>query len=213
MRISTTTLESFRLFTQPDQEWMSEDELVATIRGEFKPTDKVRLGGAFGRVLERPDDYRRDGGGYHCEGYDFDADVMQPALAIFDRRGVFEVKSTKRYGAHVVVAMADQLLGAQLIENKTTLSTFDFDKYAASCQWRFMAEIFEPGFVTYNVFCLSESAVSGAVTLRGIETFNLYPYAELHNDCCDLLAQFVGYVTAKGLDGFLQERQRLAEVA
>lgn len=211
MRISCTTLESFRLFTSPDQEWMSEDEMLATIRGEFVPNAKVRLGKAFGQVLESPELYKVDGG-YLSDGYQFSPEVMEPALSVFDRRGVFEAKATKQYGPHTVVAKADQLLGGQLIENKTTLSTFTFDKYAESCQWRFMVDIFVPLVVTYNVFCLSESG-SGEISLRGIETFNLYPYDGLHADCCDLLTEFVGYVTAKGLDGLLSERQRLADVA
>lgn len=212
MRISVTQIESFRLWSDPEQEWMSEAELVASIRGEFRPTPRVELGTAFGAVLEDPDRYLTPDG-FRYGAYVFSRDVMEPALAVFDRRGIFEVKATKAYGACTVVAKADQLLGAQLIENKTTLSTFDFDKYAASCQWRFMADIFQPAWITYHVFCLSERARDGSIELRGIETFNLYPYAELHRDCCDLLRRFVDYVTARGLDGFLRERQRAADAA
>lgn len=211
MRISCTTLESFRLWSDPEQDWMSEDDLVALIRNEFVPTERVLLGKAFGEILETPSAFIAPGGYRHGE-FAFDDAVVAPALAIFDRRGVFEVKATKAYDDCTVVAQADQLLGAQLIENKTTLSAFNFDKYAESAQWRFMVDIFEPAFVTYNVFCLNQD-YNGYISLRGIETFNLYPYAELHEDCCDLLGQFKAYVMAKGLDGFLRERQRLAEVA
>lgn len=211
MRISATTLESFRLFTQPDQEWMSEDELIASIKGEFVPTPKVLLGKAFGAVLEDPIECRVQGG-YRSGDYFFADAVITPALAIFDRRGVFEAKALKRYGELDVVAKADQLIGARLIENKTTLSTFDAQKYLDSYQWRFMVDIFEPVSVTYHVFCLSESS-AGWIDLRGIETFNVFPYPALHTDCCDLLQRFTDYVTARGLDAFLRERQRLAEVA
>ncbi|HEX2594730.1 MAG TPA: hypothetical protein VHL34_24720 [Rhizomicrobium sp.] len=211
MRISTTTLESFRLFMQPDQEWMSADELAATIQGRFVPTPKVLLGKAFGEVLETPEAFKVSGGYRHGE-YTFDDAVMEPALAIFDRRGVFEAKAVKQYGPYTVVAKADQLLGSQLIENKTTLSTFDFDKYAASCQWRFMADIFQPSHITYNVFCLNED-YNGYISLRGIETFNLYPYDGLHADCCALVKEFAEYAEVIGLGDFLRERQRLAEVA
>ena len=50
MRISTTTLESFRLFCDPEQDWMSEADLIATIKGEFVPTPAVELGKAFGLI-------------------------------------------------------------------------------------------------------------------------------------------------------------------
>lgn len=208
MRISTTQLESFRLWSDPDQEWMTEDALVATIRGEFHTNPAIELGLAYGQVLEDPDRYVVPGG-YRCRGYSFDGASVEPALALIDRRGVFEAKAVKRYGAHDVVAKADHLLGAHLSEFKTTTSTFSFDKYEASYQWRFMVDIFQPAQVTYHVFLLDDHG-NGVAELRGIETFNLYPYARLHQDCCELLGQFVDYVTAKGLDAVLTARQQAA---
>lgn len=211
MRISCTTLESFRLFSQPDQEWMSEQDLIDGILGKFTPTPKVELGKAFGSVLEDPDRFLVPGG-YQCGGYSFGLDEMAPAFALIDRRGVFEAKAIKRYALCDVVAKADHLYGSHLSEFKTTTSTFDFDKYAASCQWRFMTDIFEPSAITYHVFCLDDHDNS-VVEIRSIETFRLYPYPGLHEDCCDLLGRFVAYVTAKGLDGYLRERQVRNEAA
>lgn len=191
---------------QPDQDWMSEQELIDTIKGKFVPNDKVKLGLAFGKVLEDPDRYRVHAG-YHCNGYAFDDATMAPALALIDRQGVFEAKAVKAYGPIDVVSKADHLLGAHLREFKTTTSTFSFEKYADSCQWRFMVDAFEPAIVTYHVFCLDDHE-NGVVELRSIETFNLYPYAALHQDCCNLLSEFVSYVTAKGLDAVLRDRQQ-----
>lgn len=209
MRISTTTIESYRLFMQPEQEWMSEQELIDSISGVFKPTPAVLLGIAFGQVLETPERFKAPNG-FLCHGYSFDDTVMAEPLALMDRRGVYEAKGVKRYGADLdVVAKADQIVGTHLIEHKTTCGTFDFDKYAASCQWRFMADIFEPSQITYHVFLLDDHG-NGVVTLKGIESFNLYPYSELHDDCCALVKDFAAYVTAKGLDGILRQRQREA---
>jgi len=208
MRISTTTLESFRLFCDPEQDWMSEADLIATIKGEFVPTPAVELGKAFGLILETPDTYRVPGG-YRCNGYSFDDATLREPLLRIDRRGVFEAKAVKAYGPHDVVAKADHLLGAHLSEFKTTLSTFNFEKYAASCQWRFMADLFEPTRITYHVFSLDDHG-NTVVTLRGIDSFDLYPYADLHADCCDLVDRFVTYVRAKGLESVLQSRQASA---
>ena len=69
-----------------------------------------------------------------------------------------------------------------------------------------MADLFQMPRVTYHVFCLAEDQV-GVVSLRGIETFTLYSYANLRRDCEDLVRRFTDYVTVKGLDGFLNERQ------
>jgi len=63
--------------------------------------------------------------------------------------------------------------------------------------------------VTYHVFLLDDHG-NGVVGLKGIESFNLYPYDDLHQDCAALVQQFASYVTAKGLDGLLRERQAAA---
>lgn len=216
MRISTTTLESFRLFMQPDQDWMPEDDLLATIRGEFRGNHKVWLGQAFGAVLEHPDRYKV-AGGYRVpvrgtsELFELGDEVMDPALALIHRPAtVFEAKGIARYDAHDVVAKADQMVGARLIETKTTLGTFDFDKYAQSCQWRFMADIFDVPAVTYHVFLLDEDDSNGVVRLKGIESFTLYRYDDLHADCLALVRDFAAYVRIKGLDALLDARQRAA---
>lgn len=210
MRISATQLESFRLFME--QDWMTEDELAATIRGVFVPNHNVNLGTAFGRVLETPERYAASGG-YRVvvngETFEFGEDVMAPCLDLIDRRGVFEAKAVQAYGPHNVSSKADHLLGAHLSEFKTTLSTFDFDKYANSVQWRFMADAFRPSRITYRVFCLSE-APNGVIGLRSIECFDLYPYAGLHQDCRALVEDFASYVEAKGLNGLLNARQEAA---
>lgn len=206
MRISCTTLESFRLWR--DGDWMPESELIASIKGEWVPSHKAELGTAFGLVLEDPDHYLVPGG-FQCGAFGFDRDVIEPCLALIDRRGVFEAKAQKAYGECDVVAKADHLYGAHVSEFKTTLSTFDFDKYARSCQWRFELEIFEAALLTYHVFCLSE-ATNGVIALKSIESFNLYPYAALHQDCAALVWEFTQYVTVRGLAGLLRERQRAA---
>jgi len=207
MRISTTVLESFRLFLEPDQEWMTEDALVDTILGKFVPTHAVQRGKAFGCILETPDAYRVSGG-YICEHFSFGDDVMGPAMALIDRpHTVFEAKAIAQYAGHDVVAKADQLCGADLIETKTTES-FDFDKYAHSCQWRFMADIFKPKRITYHVFVLAEPERGpGQIELRSVETFTLYPYAGMRQDCERLVRDFDAYVTAKGLKDALDARQ------
>lgn len=200
---------------QPDNEWMNEGDLVASIRGEFVGNHKVWLGQAFGAVLERPVDYHGVFG-FRVENlrgcpevFEFSHDMMAPALDLIQPGTVFEAKALKQYGRHEVVARADQMIGARLIETKTTLGAFDFDKYAQSCQWRFMADIFEPVSITYHVFCLDEST-NGVVSLKSIESFDLYPYADCHNDCLDLVREFESFCEARGLTEFLDERQRAA---
>ncbi len=213
MRISTTTLESFRLFMQPDQDWMDEADLIATIQGRFTPTPHINIGSAYGKVLEHPDKYRVSGG-YRVplrdvkEPIELGDDVMQPALDLIRTPTVFEAKGVGRYLGHDVVAKADQLHGLDLIETKTTFSSFDFDKYDASCQWKFMADIFNVPRVIYQVACLGESKDNGVIYLKNLEVFSLYPYDDMWDELLDLVRDFVRYVDARHLRAGLEQRQQ-----
>jgi hypothetical protein len=213
IRLSTTFLETWRRYLDPDQAYLTEADLVASLERRVTPTPAMRLGSAFDAVLNDPDAHRIAGGdGYQAGDYLFPAEVMEPALALFDRRGLFQVKATKTYGDVEVVAVADQLVGVQLVENKTTTSNFDADKYAWSAQWRLMTDIFAPRFITYHVFQLREPK-DGAIELVGIHTMHLFPYAGLHRDCQSLIESCAAWIVARGLDGPLRQRQAEADAA
>lgn len=213
LRISTTTLEAFRLFMQPDQEWMAEADLLATIRGEFVSTRPIEIGLAFERVLQDPRRYQVVGG-YRCDGFSFDEATMREPLALVDPRGVFQVKATKPYagGEAVVVMKADQIIGAHVQEWKTTTEYFAIDKYLESYQWRVELDILEAPQATYHVFELYDHENS-VIELQQIHSFNVFAYPALHADCERLVGEFVEYVTRAGLDGLLRARQRAAEAA
>lgn len=203
MRISTTTLESFRLFMSGD--WMTEDELIAGIKGEFVPTVPVKIGSAWGKIIETPTKYLDDLW-YVCDDYAFNPEQVHFALTLFDRRGFFEVKSTKQYGEHTIVAKVDHIYGAHISEIKSTLKGFNFDKYAESCQWRFYLDIFLARKLTYHVFCLNEPDVDNVVYLDSHEPFHLYPYAEMEHDCFVMVEEFAEYAKKRNLESYLQEK-------
>lgn len=207
MRISCTALEGFRLFIDPENDWFSEEKFIADLLGTGPVTPAMTFGSAFGKVLETPDTYRVEGGYQYGQQFLAD-DVMAPALVLMDRRGVYEAKATKDYGRCTVVACADQIVGEHLIEHKTTFGQFDIDKYLQSVQWRFMAEIFQPRWITYHVFCLSDAY--DRLELRSIESFDVFPYATMHEECAALVDRFAAYVESKGLGALLRERQKAA---
>lgn len=213
MRVSATAVEAFRLFMHPDNEWMTLEDLEAQILGRSPVSDAMRIGTAFGQIIEHGGDaYRQPSGIFSCLGVQFLGDGMQAALDTYDRRGLFEVKGTQAYGDVLVVAKADHLLGRHLTETKTTLNAFDFEKYAHSVQWRLMADIFDPTLVTYKVALLGEFAPQ-TYEVRDLVEFNLFPYARLHSDCADIVAQFRAFAVARGLDAPLRARQASLEAA
>ena len=199
LRISATTLEAYRLYVE--QDWMEEAALIQTIKRDVVPTEAMRLGTAFHSVLETPDSYRVPFG-YLCDGLHFPDATMAEPLALIDRRGTFEVKSTMVVDGHTIVARADQIVGSHIYEHKTTTGSYDADKYLDSCQWRVEAAIFQPGAITYRTFLLEEPKES-IVGLRGIEHLTVYPYPALVSDVRDLVRRFVGYVTQRGLTRYL----------
>lgn len=197
---------------QPDQEWMSESDLIDTICGKFVPTRPVQIGKAYHSVLEDPDRYLVPGG-FTCDQFGFDLEAVQPMLNLIDRRGVFEVKTTREVlPGVIVVAKADHLIGTRIDEFKTTLSSFAAEKYLDSIQWRMMALLFEASAVTYHVATLDDHE-NGVVSLKGVDSLTVYPYPALEEDCQALLREFVGYVVAKKLDGILRARQEASSWA
>lgn len=212
IRVSATAVEAFRLFLDEDNEWMTIDALEAQILGRSPVSDPMRIGTAFGQIIEHGGDRYRQGAVFACNGVQFLGDGMQTAIDTYDRRGLFEVKGTKAYGDVLVVAKADHLLGRHLSETKTTLNAFDFEKYAHSVQWKLMADIFDPTIVTYKVALLGEFAPL-TYEVRDLVEFNLFPYAALHADCARIVAKFRAFAVARGLDVPLRERQASLEAA
>jgi hypothetical protein len=211
LRVSATAVEAWRLFMAPENDWMSVTDLEAQILGRAPASPAMALGTAFGALIEH-DGVVNAEGRYVSRGIAFDGASMRDVLARYDRRGLFEVKGTKAYGDVLVVSKADQMLGAQLIETKTTLHGFDFEKYAASLQWRLMADMFAPAVVTYRVALLAEPEPC-VFAVKELVQFDLFPYADLHRDCCAAVAGFREFVVARGLDQALRERQALVEAA
>lgn len=209
LRVSCTTLDSYRLFR--DADWMAEADLLATIRGDVVQTPAMALGIAFENVLMAPEAYRV-AGGYVSGDYSFADAVMGEPLSRVDRRGVFQVKTQGPYADLNVVAKADQVLGARIQEWKTTCGSFDIDKYLDAYQWRYELDLFQAASVTYHVFLLDDHG-NGVVELRGTESFTVYPYPHLHEDCVELAREFSAYARLKGLDGLLEQRRRTAEAA
>lgn len=207
-RISTTTLESYRLFMAGD--WMPERDLLDTIEGKFTPNDKIRLGLAFENILQDPYRYLVPGG-YVCDGFRLDRAEMDPCLDLVDRRGVFQVQATKAYGGREVVVKCDQLLGTTVFDWKTTQSPFDAEKYLESYQWRYTLNILPAQEFVYQVFLLNDHG-NGVVEVRGVETVRVFPYPALTADCLALLNAFSEYVSLKGLEGLLSARQVAAGV-
>lgn len=205
MRISATVLEAFRLYIDPGQEWFTQEKLIAQIMHTEPPSPKRDLGVAFGRVLEKPKQFKVRGG-YHCDGYWFDDEAMRVPFSLMDyKRGVFEVKGTKAYGAATVVCKADQIVGAEIKEHKTSDSWQGTERYMDSYQWRYELDILAGAVsVTYLVFVLDDHG-NGVVQFKDAHKVTVYPYPEMHDDCARLVDQFVEWADYAGVGNALRQ--------
>jgi hypothetical protein len=205
LRISATTLESFRLFSEGD--WMEESDLIDTILGKFRPTIEIQIGQAYHSILETPDKYRAKNG-YTCRGTFFAPEVVAPMLEKIDRQGLFEVRATLDVLGNTLVCKVDHIYGVKIKEFKTTFKPFDADKYLQSLQWRVMALAFGAASVTYEVACFQDF---DTVELRTIESLTVYPYGGMRSDIESWVRKFEHYCTQKGLDEHLRQKQSAAE--
>ena len=218
MRVSTTVLEAFRRFSR--EEWMSEGEILATIRGEIPKNDKMRIGTAYGNIVRWPREFAEGGGFYGLDGIRFTDRAVDEMLQRIGRFGVYEAKSYLPFDNDImIVAKVDHLFGTDISEIKTTLDSFDSDKYMASYQWRFYILAFQAPRVTYQVAELKlvslkddREPIIEAYGLRNpIASLRVYPYPNLEADCRNLVNEFRNFVIDYKLDDLLRERQREAE--
>lgn len=207
MRVSVTTLESYRLYLEAD--WMAEESLQQSIKGVFVATPEMILGRNLHSVLEDHDQYEQPDGSYLCKESRFSSELIRDCL-VHVEPGVFEVKFTKDYtvgGRQIqVVGKVDELVGLRVVENKIRVGSFEAERYTESFQPRFYLDILQAQSVTFKVFILGES--QEGLFLKSCEKLTVYPYPDLHDDCQRLVTRFVDYVERRQLESFFPAAQR-----
>ena len=206
IRISTTTLESFRRVVET--EYGDETELIASIKGQVKPTWQMEAGTAWGESIQA--------GENTWKGYQFAKDDIADARKLLGP-GLWEVKGTRRFDIYQlpveVVAKVDHIRGDDIQENKAKFSPADSRDYESSLQWRFYLAVHEAASVRYNLFSIGERDGDGFWPLRGILSFSFFPYVSLEADCRRWVSRFVGWAADRQLLGFLDREGSTPEAA
>lgn len=202
LRLSATTLESYRLFR--DGDWMTFEQLKADLEG-FKETPLMRRGTSLHAILETPEQYAIDGDhsahGFRWTGLDRYLKAMP--------FGVHEVKATlvidtPSNGPIQLVGKADMLQGLIVREFKTT-KQFSAQKYLDSMQWRIYLMAFGAPACVYTVFEVEggeEWPVEGSEALCTVKSANkmeLFAYDGMANDVTKLVDEFVSFARETGL--------------
>ena len=164
MRISTTTLESFRLYRTGD--WMSFDEMVASATGTVQWTEKMLIGSAIEAAVNEvafDHDIPLDSAGVRM------VKTLLPAMR------TPQVKIVGEVAGHDLVGVADYLVGNEVRDLKCTHRAIDPERYAHSLQWQAYLILFEADKFWYDVAHVSQNR-DGIWIVKDVQSFSLRPY-------------------------------------
>jgi hypothetical protein len=88
------------------------------------------------------------------------ADIEEAKQKVDSNSDIFEYKIRKQFdtpsGKVMLTGVADQVVGNMVCEFKTTYSSFSYDSYADSIQWKAYCNLFDVELIKYQVWQLSE---------------------------------------------------------
>lgn len=190
--VRATTVESFRLYSDPDVDFISADEMDARLLGKSSESSAAaRLGTDFHAAVA----------GTYVGATLFDQKSVQKA-----RRGLdgvpSEVHGSTLIDVHgtpvLLTGHADYLLGLDLLDLKTSAKPIPPDRHADSLQWRCYCIIFGAKRITYRHVQLDENE-DGIVYAKSIDDVQMYHYPDLHSDVVRCLHAMLAYAHLRGL--------------
>ena len=188
--LRASTVDSFRTYADPDNDFISTEEMDARLLGEGSTNPAMELGTAFHAAVA----------GNYVGAVQFDPDsIYRARLGLGD--AVPEVEGSVVLDIDGTPALltghADWLCGLDMLEIKTSTKPIPPERYADSMQWRCYCVIFGIERVTYRLVQLDETG--GDYFAKVIDDVTLYRYPKLHDDVVRCLRSLLGYVRARGL--------------
>lgn len=189
--LRASTVDSFRLYSEPDNDLISTEEMDARLLGESSTNEAMALGTAFHEAVA----------GTYVGAIIFDPESLEQA-----RLGL-EHATPEVYGSTVLdidgtpvqlTGHTDWLLGMDMLELKTSRKPIPLDRYADSMQWRCYCEIFGIERVTYRLVQLDEKS-DGTIYAKSIDDVLVWRYPKLREDVVKCLRALLRYAEARGL--------------
>lgn len=208
--MSITTVEAYRLWREAD--WMPLDDLIATIKRETVPNEKMLRGIGFHQVLERPEvcreapfaehQYRvgaRDG----SADFVFAGEGIDRVLKLWPRLPAPEVKSTFELDGITVVGVADALEGVTVWEAKCT-ERIDVENYFDSFQWRALLKLYSATVARY-VLAQGRDCGNRFIAIDNVLPMTLYRYRAMDDDIKRLVNECAAFVCQRNLESYVQQ--------
>ena len=199
MRISTTIVESYRLYRT--ESWMSEEAMVASATAEFQSTEKMALGAAFEEAVDHclaPHEGEVVEMAGECGSVSLTWSGVRAVQNGLPADRVPQVKVVSRIAGHDLVGKADYLSGAEVRDLKTTTKTINIDKYVRSLQWQSYLLLFGGSRFWYDVAYLSEKG--GVWDLRDFQQFDCRPYPGMREYLEGWVAEYASWYKELGLE-------------
>lgn len=204
--VRASTLDSFRLYSDPDVDFISTEEMEARIRKgqadeDEAPSFAAELGKAFNAAIN----------GTYEGPIKFDlASVAECSAGTEDAQAevagsvVLDVDGTPvRVTGH-----ADWLLGLDMLEMKCSEKPIAPDKYIDSMQWRAYVLIFGIERVVYRQVQLEESKQDGSYFAKHVDDVVVgYPYPALRDDVVACLRSLLGFARVRGCLDAMEESE------
>lgn len=191
IRISATNMEAVRRWKDdPDRELA---DLLAYLRREVPPTEAMRAGTAFHKVLE----LSQDGESLErveMDGFSFDfqleGEIAIPAL----REVKLEVHKTIRSVPVTLVGVVDAMEANRIYDHKLT-GRIDAENYTDSLQWRAYLAWFEADRFTYNLFEQYQPAAEpGRYVIKSFAQIDFCRYPGMERDVEDAVLGYIDFV-------------------
>lgn len=179
-----------------------------------EPSLKMRAGTMFHHLVQnsQPIDFRQESLDQIENDKDlilFNEDDIENARQKIDRRSdIFEYKLRKIYdtvrGQVYVTGVADQIVGDVVHEFKTTYSSFSYDKYADSIQWKVYCSLFGVEEVKYQVWQITEPTEGKEMRVKGYHEFSMFGSQCSEKMFLETLNGAVDLIYSSGLDKYLE---------
>lgn len=207
--VRATTVESFRLYSDPDFDFISAEEMESRLRGiETDVSDEARArmdrGTAFHAAVEGAaifdDVVADDDVTVEVDGYTFAASAIVRARVGL-RDAVPEVEGSTIVDVDGVPVQltghADWLRGLDMVEFKTSDKPIPADRHAESMQWRIYCLIFGVERITYRHVQLASDR-AGVLYARAMDDVVLYRYPKLRSDIVMCLRGLLAFASVRG---------------
>ena len=181
---SVSNLDLFHMWR--NNEALDTGWLLNRLSGLEPPTDQMKAGSAFHKILEAPDFIEQTE--LQMDGYWFsilcEIELVLPSIR--------ELPIEQMYGDLLVRGRVDGLDGLKITDYKTT-AQFDADRLMEGYQWRFYLDMLNCETFTWKVFVLSQYGQQGHYDVTQTHEHNQKRYPGLHEDCARLAADYADF--------------------